>query len=186
MDLNNYVNLIKSHYKIKFLALHVDQQFASIQSDARPQIRQNIVSLYSPLLSSSEKRALLNLNSPPVVENLFFSITHNKSIGGYAACDQKVGFDMEEVNRLSMDTISRVSSSLEIAACPDFRLLWSAKEAALKTTKQLLVMSDIEVLSWLCIDNIFYFEANSKKAPHKTKGAVFISNQNTMACCFVG
>ena len=87
MDLALFVKSIKAHFKIKFLALHVDLRFSSVQADSRPQIRQDIVANYSPLLSSSEKRAILNLDSLPVVENLFFSISHNKSFGGYAACD---------------------------------------------------------------------------------------------------
>ena len=185
MDLNSYVDLIKAQFKIKFLALHVDSRFSSLLADARPQIRQDIVANYSSLLSSSEKRVILNLEALPFAQNLFFSISHNKSVGGYATCDQIIGFDLEEISRLSIDTISRVCTSSEMAACPDFRLLWSAKEAAFKTSKQLLVMADIEITSWMQVDDISYFEATCRKASLKIKGAVFLSNHNTVSCCFI-
>lgn len=185
MDIKSYVDSIKAHFKIKFLALHVDPRFSSVQADSRPQIRQDIVSNYSPLLSSSEKRAILNLDTLPVVENLFFSISHNKSIGGYAACDRKIGFDMEEVSRITSENVGRVCSAAEVAACPDFKLLWSAKEATIKALKQLLVMSDIEIISWTQEGGVFYFEASVKKISALIQGAVFIHDNNTMACSFV-
>lgn len=184
MDIKSYVDSIKAHFKIKFLALHVDPRFSSAEADARPQIRQDIVANYSPLLSSSEKRAILNLDSLPVVENLFFSISHNKSSGGYAACDQKIGFDMEEVSRITAETVGRVCSASELAASPDFKLLWSAKESSIKSLKQPLVMSDIEVLSWLELNGLYYFEASVKKIGAQIKGVVFVHDSHTIACAF--
>lgn len=185
MDINTYVDSIKAHFKIKFLTLHVDVRFSSAQADSRPQIRQDIVANYSPLLSSSEKRAILNLDTLPVVENLFFSISHNKSIGGYAACDQKIGFDIEEISRITAEVVSRISTTAEISACSDFKLLWSAKEATLKSFKQLLVMSDIEITSWTHENGLFYFEALVKKIAAKSKGVVFVHDNNTIACSFI-
>ncbi|MBC7458222.1 MAG: hypothetical protein H7235_08095 [Bdellovibrionaceae bacterium] len=184
MDLSLFVSSIKAQFKIKFLALHVSARFSSAQNDARPQIRHDIVQNYSPLLSSSEKRAILVLDSLPVVENLFFSISHNKSVGGYAACDQRVGFDMEEVTRLNLETVNRVCTPAEIAACPDFKLLWSAKEPTLKTLKQLLVMSDIQILNWKQENGLFYFEASIVKISAKNKRAVIVHENNTIACSF--
>jgi 4'-phosphopantetheinyl transferase EntD len=148
-------------------------------------IRQDIISNYSPLLSSSEKRRILNINTLPTVENLFFSISHNKSIGGYAACDQRIGFDIEEVSRLSSESVTRVCTPIELTACPDFKLLWSAKESAIKLFKTELVMSDIEILSWNQKDSFFLFEAVCHKTSKKIKGVVFISEQYTAACSFI-
>lgn len=167
MDLNLFVNSIKAHFKIKFLALHVEARFSSVQTDARPQIRQDIVTNYSPLLSSFEKRAILNLDTLPVVENLFFSISHNKSAGGYVACDQKIGFDMEEASRIAAETVARVCKPEELTACPDVKLLWSAKEALVKLAsaakKTTYVMSDFQLSDWEQIENgILSFKALDK------------------------
>jgi 4'-phosphopantetheinyl transferase superfamily len=167
VDLNLFVNSIKAHFKIKFLALHVDARFSSSAPDARLQIRQDIISNYSPLLSSFEKRAILNLDTLPVVENLFFSISHNKSIGGYAACDQKIGFDLEEISRITNETVARVCTAAEMAVCPDFKLLWSAKEALVKLAgaakKMTYLMSDFQITEWEQVDGqLLSFKALDK------------------------
>ncbi len=186
MDLKLFVDFIKLHFKIKFLAISAESRFSSSVDQYRLHIRQDIVANYSPLLSSSEKRKILNLDALPKVENLFFSISHNKSIGGYAACDQLIGFDVEEVSRLSLENIHRVCTPDEVKVCPDFKFLWSAKESAIKLFKIELVMSDIEVLSWQeHHGSFFYFEAICKKASAQIKGVVIIKDQNTLACSFV-
>lgn len=167
VDLSSFVDQIKVQLKIKFLEIHLDSKFGSISGGHRENIRKHIVQTYSPLLSTWEKKAILDLVSLPVGENLFFSISHTKSIGGYAASDQRIGFDVEEVSRLTLETVSRISSADEVKACPDFKFLWSTKEALVKlagaSQKVTYLMYDFQLSDWQQIaDQTWTFKATDK------------------------
>lgn len=185
MNFNLFADQIKVLFQIAHLELRVESRFSSLNSDYRLRIRQDIIQNYSSWLSTAEKNEILNLNLLPVGGNLFFSISHNKSLGGYAVCDQKVGFDLEEIGRLSNETIHRICSSKEVTLCPNVKLLWSAKESSVKIFKQDLLMSDIEILSWTKQDVLFHFEADCKKLNQKIKGAVTFDTFFSIACAFI-
>ncbi len=161
MDLIQFVTHVKNELKIKFLEIHLDAKFGSQTTGHRENIRKNIVSVYSPLLSTWEKKAILDLVSLPVGENLFFSISHTKSAGGYATCERRMGFDIEETSRISQEIINRMCSIDELKNCPDVRFLWSAKESSFKCISNLNLVSEVKVTNWVKISENFYsFSAN--------------------------
>ena len=162
MNLNLYVNSIKDHFKIKFIEIHLKNEFGSVNKDYREKIRQNIVDNYSELLSAREKKSILNLSVIPKVENLFFSISHAQSIGGYLAAGQKSGFDIEELSRISDDVIRRTCAKEEISVCPNIKFLWAAKESAFKTISNLRAVSDVKISNWIEVSpELLSFSANN-------------------------
>ncbi|MBC7752655.1 MAG: hypothetical protein H7Z71_00345 [Moraxellaceae bacterium] len=162
MDLNLYVNSIKDHFKVKFIEIHLKNEFGSVNKNYREKIRQNIVDNCSSLLSTWEKKSILNLALIPSAENLFFSISHAKSIGGYLAAGQKSGFDIEELGRISDDVIKRTCANEEVSTCPNIKFLWGAKESAFKTIFNLKTISDVKISNWTEVSpELFSFSANN-------------------------
>lgn len=94
-------------------------------------------------------------------KSVFASISHCPSLGGFVGLnsshpgDLQVGFDIEEVPRVSLAAVERISNHRDQSpSCePEMRpaLLWSAREAAFKALlgdSQPLVVSQIWLSHW--------------------------------------
>lgn len=93
-----------------------------------------------------------------------FSISHCWLAGGFVAVANgshhfpKVGFDIEEVRRVTRPVVKRISNESDD---PDhrlpFELIWSAKEAAFKALKgplQPLIIPTVALKSWKMITEL--------------------------------
>lgn len=93
-----------------------------------------------------------------------YSISHCPLASGYAIASSPhigaVGFDLEELHRISRPIVERVSTPEELQAAPDFRALWVAKEAAFKALNRkgkMTVMTEARILDWKIKDKTDYF-----------------------------
>jgi phosphopantetheinyl transferase (holo-ACP synthase) len=165
------------------LEIHLDPNFASHISNNRNSIRQSIVDRYQAQTTESERLAILDLNQRPASQKLHFSVSHMKHNGGYAVSSEKIGFDVEDISRISTEVIHRISTPAEIAICPQIEFLWSAKEAAFKAVgeTQSLVFTDIKITAWSKFDDIDFFKAQiTDKTDYKFEGAIFKISENIM------
>lgn len=120
---------LSEQYNLKF---YLDPAWASTTENYREHIRQHIILNHN--LSTIEKENILDLQQLPLSKNYFFSITHSSQLGGYVVSPQPVGFDIENISRLTSETVKRVSSQSEwsMFESSDIRLLWPIKESLVK------------------------------------------------------
>lgn len=123
--------------------LILEPQFGSTHENYRLNIRKHIIDNQD--LTDEEKINILDLNQLPKSKKYYFSISHCKSIGGYAVSSQPIGFDIEDIDRISRDIVKRITT-LDLVP-EDPRWLWPAKESILKLTSAPLV-SDCHVIKW--------------------------------------
>ena len=93
---------------------------------------------------------------------------------------------MEEVSRLALETVSRICKDDEIKACPDFKFLWSAKEALVKLAgaakKTVYLVSDFQLNEWEQLTNqTWSFKATDKNGT-TYKGIASNETLNTIPC----
>ncbi len=98
-----------------------------------------------------------DLETPPVLKSLFISISHSHGMGGFIVCTWSVGLDIENTTRISEKIVERVSSEEELKSCPEFELLWPAKEAIFKCSTEFYTISQIQIQSWQASQNETYF-----------------------------
>lgn len=92
---------------------------------------------------------VLDLAKRPQVEGWFISVSHSGDVGGWVAARTPIGFDVERIARLRPELIARVATPAEIAAAPEPKWLWPAKEAAFKAMNpQPATLPQIHVTSW--------------------------------------
>lgn len=92
---------------------------------------------------------VLDLSRRPHVDGWFISVSHSGAHGGWVAARTPIGFDVERIERLRPELITRVATPEEIAAAPDARWLWPAKEAVFKAMDpQPGTMSQIPITGW--------------------------------------
>lgn len=90
--------------------------------------------------------------------NLSLSHSHAASCVGWIPKPHSIGVDIEATDRITKPVVERVSTSAELAACPDFKLLWPAKEAVFKAISPAVeVVSEIELFDWQKIEKGEYF-----------------------------
>ncbi len=92
--------------------------------------------------------SIWNLDTPPILKRLFVSISHTEGMGGFIVCSKSAGLDTEKTERLSEALVTRISTPDERKACPDYRLLWTAKEAIFKCSPQFYTISFVNVDQW--------------------------------------
>ena len=118
------------------------------------------------------------------------SLSHTGALGAFVLTTDKsrsIGFDIEQTKRVTNRILSRVAGENEIRQAPGPALLWSAKEAGLKSLAkkgQKLFLKDCVVLGWKklkTIEQAFVFECLSKKTRQKAKGAAQQIGKWTMA-----
>jgi len=118
----------KISLKTPFAEVFLSSDWSSSQPKYRDEIR---IELYKKTRNAEH----LDLTKIPKSDNFFVSISHCKSLGGYALnLKEPIGFDVEQKNRLSTETIERISSDEERALFnAEFQnYLWPIKEATFK------------------------------------------------------
>jgi 4'-phosphopantetheinyl transferase len=144
-----HIEQIQKTTGVDFLNLYLQSGFGSENKDHRTLIRSAIVQNHSDVLSKFEIQNIQNLDLLPTSEKIFFSISHNQSLGGYSAADIQHGFDIELKSRIKEAIILRVSTQTEIIESPDLKFLWCAKEAAFKALGNSdLIISDLNICDW--------------------------------------
>lgn len=106
-------------------------------------------------------------------KNLFSSISHCNSYGGYILSSKKIGFDIETTERVSESVIQRISKAHEISLAPSYAALWTAKEASFKAladANSIKTVSQIEIGHWrlLSQNNTDLWQFRVEKPTHLT------------------
>ena len=154
------------------LSKHLNSKSLNYRSRIR-QVLLNHLSKKKPSLLNDI--SLLNLDHPPICPEYTISISHNRSASGFALgpSSVNVGFDLEEIARISEPLIKRISSKEEIAQTPHPKSLFSAKEATWKACSSahlIPTISNIQTSNWKELKNQWFeFQAhyNDKILPGK-------------------
>ena len=157
-SLNDFKQNIKKHFKCSFIEIYLDNKFSSHCENYRQHIREHIVENHKNDLSMVEQNTILNLDKLPCSKNLYFSISHCPEMGGYAVCNQPVGFDLEVTSRINPQLIRRICTNQEIDQAPHIELLWVAKESVLKLSSKNTLTSNIVIDNW--IDGFIFSNKN--------------------------
>ncbi len=145
----SHIEKIQKITGVDFLNLYLKSEFGSEYEKHRTLIRSEIIKNHSEILTESEIQNIQNLELLPTAEKLFFSISHNQTLGGYSASNEKHGFDIELKSRISDAIILRVSTRTEVFESPDLKFLWCAKEAAYKAlNNNTVIISDLNICDW--------------------------------------
>lgn len=177
-----FLNLIREQVPLNLLELNLDSKFNSNQTQHRQLIREDILKKFQSQLNSNEISSIQNLDSFPVTEKIFFSISHNQELGGYSVCSLKHGFDIELKSRISTPIIERVSTANELSIAPDIKFIWCAKEAAFKALSAfVLTVSDFEVLDWRSQNEtgLWAYRITSKKTLEISHNIWFVFQDKT-------
>lgn len=128
----------------------------SSHPEYRTLIRKRLSSCLHNDAAQFDDVAILDLSRPPIVPHYAISISHTEDSGGFlyarARAQQRLGFDIESIERVRPAIIKRVLSPGE--AFDDNRSAqhWCAKEAVVKarahSTGLLPLITDIQI-SWL-------------------------------------
>ena len=143
------LNLASTTFKPEEV-FHVDirSEWGSENPNFRTEIRKGILDYLKIHHPDQVADSLWDLNAPPVLKSLFVSISHCQGMGGFVLSSKSLGFDIEDTSRITQKIIDRVSSEEELKACPQFELLWPAKEATFKCSTEFYTISHIQILSW--------------------------------------
>ncbi len=134
-DLEWIQNLFNDQISAIGLQLSVSEQFGSLATDHRDKIRRATAS-HSAWKSS---------------------VSHCRAAGGFVSFtkDQHCGFDIEEIDRVSDHVVKRICrEESEFTSAPGAALLWSAKEAAYKSLRDLQqppAISAVLIYDWKAI-----------------------------------
>ncbi len=166
------------------LRLILDASWASTNSDYRLKIRQCLSEKFSSVFSRAQLALLNDLNSIPAASEGCFSISHCRALGGFAYSKFKIGFDVEETKRISLDILQRTCSHEELANCPRIEFLWVAKEAAFKAHHR-PELSDLVITDLICTEweshfenQVFCFRLKSQKTLDFSLNKGFIFSEN--------
>ena len=135
----------KISLKTPFAEVFLSSDWSSAVPKYRDEIR---IELYK----KSRDASVLDLKKLPKSDKFFVSISHCKSLGGYALnLKEPIGFDVEEKQRLTAENIMRISTEQERALfgedLQDY--LWPIKEAAFKRFEGAVgVITDVKALEF--------------------------------------
>ncbi len=119
----------------------------------------------------------------------FYSKSHCPTAGGIVISQQPCGIDIELTPRLEDRLIQRVSNDSEIEQSPNIKRLWSAKEAAFKSLKNInqpKVISEIHCHSWKKLSNLPFFEFSASiKNKNTGIGYSYISSEISFSLFFL-
>lgn len=138
------------------LEIDLESAWSSETPGSRLLIRQ---ALSHKMPSGADDRSIFDLNQIPRPEGLAVSISHCRTLGGFASSREAakigadLGFDVELEARIKSDVVARVSTQSELAAVPLRAYLWVAKEAAFKALFHKLPKAEKFHLSQLQIGN---------------------------------
>ncbi len=151
------LDLAKSTFaKGEVFHVEIKASWGSENLSFRSAIRQAILAYLKTHHPAEATDALLNLDAPPVLKSMFVSISHCQGMGGFVLSSRALGFDIEDTSRITQKIIDRVSSPDEIKSCPQFELLWPAKEATFKCSTEFYTISHIHILTWSKSQNDTY------------------------------
>ncbi len=141
------------HLGEPFIELDMKSEWSSQTAGYRQRIRQYIFDRYC------QEDRILNLEEPPDLSKGAISISHGKTLGGFAYIPHQgcIGFDIEEHRRLNKDNLKGYSANKkEESEAPTHSALWTAKEAAFKclrkTGRQPIAIREIEIGDWKAVD----------------------------------
>ena len=150
------------------LRLILDTKWNSKTLSYRKDIRSFLETQYSFHFSRQQLAQLNDLNWLPEAKDGYISISHCKSLGGFVFSKFKIGFDVEDIDRISLDILKRTSLETELSECPRSEFLWVAKESgfkALSSSYPDTVMTDLICHNWQSHfeNQIFSFRLKSEK-----------------------
>ncbi len=134
----------------------IKDSWGSENLNFRSEIRQAILDYLKAHHPGEATDTILDLDAPPILKSMFVSISHCQGMGGFVLSSKSLGFDIEDTSRITQKIIDRVSSDDEIKSCPQFELLWPAKEAIFKCSTEFYTISHIQILTWLKSQNNTY------------------------------
>lgn len=123
------------------------------------QSRKDFRKLLKDLLKSNglhEEGDYADLLLLPQHSQVAISLSHCRDAGliGWATKPSRLGVDVEQWERISEVIINRVAPAAEVAACPQPRLLWSAKESVFKSQSDTVkLISSVEVFDWQVLES---------------------------------
>jgi hypothetical protein len=129
---------------------HIDirPNWGSEHLNYRTEIRKGILEYLKLNHPDQVADSVWDLDAPPVFDSLFVSISHCLGMGGFVLSSKSLGFDIEDKTRITQKIIDRVSTEDELKACPEFELLWPAKEAIFKCSTEFYTITHIQVVNW--------------------------------------
>jgi len=110
-------------------------EWNSSKEGYREELRQHLAhSLQNQITQFTEIKKLMDLNQIPTPPGMSLSIAHCPLVGGFAKTipPNQIGFDVEVDDRVSAQSIARISKPDEVRIMPSPSHLWVAKEAAFK------------------------------------------------------
>jgi hypothetical protein len=134
----------------KYDVFHVDlrPEWGCENENHRIEIRKGILEYLKQHHPDQVADSIWDLETPPLLKNLFVSISHCEGIGGFALCSKGLGLDIERTDRISQKIIDRISTENEIEQAPHFELLWPAKESVFKCSTEFYTISQIQITQW--------------------------------------
>lgn len=155
-------------------------------------------------LTENDQNTIHDLEKPLVkIQNIFISISHSRSLGGYILSLNPIGFDLEEKSRINQKIVSRISLQQEIQTSPRPEFLWVAKEATFKccihlnesylktnnlsnsrtyveTFQKPTVIGEVEIHNWNQIElNMFQFKAKLNSSQNDLNGTGIVIDKNS-------
>ena len=191
--------------KIAFIRAETDENFrmilnpqwASSFTDYRLRIRRALEEKMTEHFTREQLVLLNDLNWLPESFSGHFSISHCKAMGGFTFSNYRHGFDVEELSRISVNTILRTSSDYERSTCPRNEFLWVAKEAGVKALSGAhgyerpehdLVVTHLRTYEWNSHfeNQVFSFRMKSEKALDFSlnKGFIFLEGDKLFCTYF--
>lgn len=127
----------------------------------RLDLRQQMVEFLKTKKIHFNKEGLLNLESIPTLDNGDISLSHCKGFQGliWSTRSAFVGFDIEDIGRISEAIVLRVSDASQLQTAPSHSLLWVAKEAAFKVFSKeqgAKLLSDVRLDQWVPLEKGLY------------------------------
>lgn len=120
----------------------LSSKWSSKVPDYRREIR-------TELYKKTKIASFLNLKKLPKSDDFFVSISHSKSLGGYALhLNKEIGFDVEDIERIRPEVIKRITLKKEGELFDEntSNYLWVIKEAAYKLMSGACdVMTEVEI-----------------------------------------
>lgn len=148
------------------LKIFLSKNLGAEKANYRYLLRESILNNIESSLNIDTK-GILDLERIPKIEGYALSISHAQKIGGFALSEnsKSIGFDIEETERISKDTVLRICAADEKFPSHDF--MWVAKEAAFKAigngvlTPKPSVVSEVKITDWQRVDiDAFTFKFN--------------------------
>ncbi len=125
---------IREDLHIPTLEIILYPEFAAAGPAGRLKIREEIIAALKS--DEIEAQTLRMLEHVPDLAHASVSISHSRSLGGFAltrAPKPSIGFDVEDISRIHARAVARISKPEELTQAA--ARVWVAKEAAFKALK---------------------------------------------------